>query len=100
MANETAQRDFWNSLWNSLRCGRSRLATLIRAGNRRQLVLRNAEGVTLLRLPLTLAVIVGLFLLWQAAPLLLVAFILALALRVQFLIVELEQQAADLPEAQ
>lgn len=107
MANETAQHDFWNSLrcgWNNLRRGlslpRAQLAALIRRGNRRQLVLRNAEGAMLLRLPLTLAVVVGLLLLWQAAPLLLVAFLLALAFRVQFLITsELEQITTDLSDA-
>ena len=115
MANETIHHDFWNSLrcgWNNLRRGlslpraqlatsiRAQLATLIRRGNRRQLVLRNAEGAMLLRLPLTLAVVVGLLLLWQAAPLLLGAFILALLFRVQFLITsELEQITTDLSDA-
>jgi hypothetical protein len=96
VANDT---DFRNVLRRSPRQLREQLAKWIRTGNRRQLVLRNAEGATLLRLPLMLAVVVGLLLLWQAAPLLLVAFIVALALRVQFLIAGELERTTTIPEA-
>jgi len=95
----TNDTDFRNVLRRGQHQLREQLAKGIRAGYRRQLVLRNAAGATLLRLPLTLAVVVGLLLLWQAAPLLLVAFIVALAFRVQFLIAgEVDGKTADRPE--
>jgi hypothetical protein len=49
-------------------------------------MLRSRNGKIVFRLPLTIAIIIGLLLLWSAAPLLLIAFIIALALRVQFII--------------
>jgi len=95
VANDT---DFRNVLRHGLRQLREQLAKGIRAGYRRQLVLRNAEGATLLRLPVTLAILLGLLLLWQAAPLLLVAFIVALAFRVQFLIAGELERTTTIPE--
>jgi len=82
----TAQNNLGSRLSGALNRLSAQLARLVRAGNRRQLVLRNAADVTLLRTPVTLAVVVGLLLLWWAAPLLLAAFILALVFRVRFII--------------
>lgn len=62
------------------------LGRLIERGNSRQFILRTADGRTLLRLPATLAVFFGLLLLWKAAPLLLIAVVVALVLKVQFII--------------
>lgn len=62
------------------------LNTLIARGNARQLIVRSADDRTLLRLPVTIAVLLGALLLWQAAPLVIVAVIVALALKVQFIV--------------
>ena len=62
------------------------LNRLWREGNRRQFVLRGRDSRTFLRVPLTLAVLLALFLLWKAAPLLIVAIIIAFVLKVQFVI--------------
>lgn len=68
------------------------LSRLVERGNRRQLILRSADDRTLLRIPVTLAVLLGLVLLWQAAPFLIVALVVALALKVQFIV------ASDVPK--
>jgi|GEM_PF-6860522 len=59
---------------------------LLREGNRRQLLLRNASGRTVLRLPLTATALIALFLLWRVPILLILAVLIALALRVQMAI--------------
>ncbi|UCH24516.1 MAG: DUF4342 domain-containing protein [Trueperaceae bacterium] len=76
----------WNDLGSSLNALFAKLGQLIKEGNRRQFMLRSRNGKVVFRLPLTIAVIIGLLLLWSAAPLLLIAFIIALALRVQFIV--------------
>ena len=62
------------------------LNRLWREGKRRQLVLRGSDSRTLLRVPLTLAVLFALFLLWKAAPLLIVAIVVAFVLKVEFVV--------------
>ena len=66
---------------------------LLAAGNRRRLVLRH-RGETVLRLPLTIAVAVGLILLWQSAFLLVAAVALVLFLQVS---VSLERRVDSPP---
>lgn len=55
---------------------------LLAAGNRRRLVLRH-RGETVLRLPLTIAAVVALILLWQSAFLLVAVVALVLFLQVR-----------------
>ena len=62
------------------------VSRLWREGNRRQFVLRGSDSRTFLRVPLTLAVFFTLFLLWKAAPLLIVAIVTAFVLKMQFVI--------------
>ncbi len=62
------------------------LSRLWREGNRRQFVLRGSDSRTLLRVPLTLAVLFALLLLWKAAPLLIVAIVVAFVLKVEFVV--------------
>jgi fatty acid desaturase len=81
-----SDRPFLNSLLGLLKELAQGFSKLIGKGNNRQLIVRNATNRTLLRIPLTLAVILGLVLVWRAAPLLIVAFIVALFLKVQFII--------------
>lgn len=81
-----SDRPFWNSLLGLLRELTQGFSKLIDKGNKRQLILRSADNRTFLRTPLTLAVILGLVLLWRAAPLLIVAVIVALFVKVQFII--------------
>ena len=59
---------------------------LTAAGNKRQFIIRNKHDQTVLHLPLTIAVVIGLFLLWQALPLVMITFIVALVLKMQFVI--------------
>ena len=62
------------------------VSRLWREGNRRQFVLKGSDSRTFLRVPLTLAVFFTLFLLWKAAPLLIVAIVTAFVLKMQFVI--------------
>ena len=62
------------------------VSRLWREGNRRQFVLKGNDSRTFLRVPLTLAVFFALFLLWKAAPLLIVAIVTAFVLKMQFVI--------------
>lgn len=66
---------------------------LLAAGNRRRLVLRH-RGETVLRLPLTIAVLVALILLWQSAFLLVAVVALVLFLQVS---VSLERRVDSPP---
>ena len=74
------------NLQSLLRSSLSGVSRLWREGNRRQFVLRGSDSRTFLRVPLTLAVLFALFLLWKAAPLLIVAIVVAFVLKVQFVI--------------
>ncbi len=76
----------WNSLEAALRAAVRGVGRLLREGNRRQLLLRDRDGRTLFRLPLTIAALIGLFLLWKAAPLLILAVIVVFALRASFVV--------------
>ncbi|HEX7021895.1 MAG TPA: DUF4342 domain-containing protein [Trueperaceae bacterium] len=58
---------------------------LIAEGNRRHLVVRSQRGSTVLRLPLTAAVLIVLVVAWlQLLPILVIAVVVALVMRMQF----------------
>ncbi len=61
-----------------------RIGDLIRQGNRRRLELRNPQGGAIFSLPLTIAVLIGVFLLWRVPLLLVIAVVVALVLKAQF----------------
>lgn len=65
-----------------------RISELFRQGNRRRLEVKNPEGRTLFGLPLLIAAVIGLFLLWRVPVLLIVAVVVALVMKFQFVIVE------------
>jgi len=75
------RRDTWDHLGDVLKMIWRALGRLVREGNRRQLALRNRNGIVLVRLPLTVAALIGLFLLWKLWPLLLLLVIVLFALR-------------------
>ncbi|MDQ3457930.1 MAG: DUF4342 domain-containing protein [Deinococcota bacterium] len=81
-----SSRPFLASLMGLLRELARALSRLVERGNDRQLILRSADDRTLLRIPVTLAVLLGLVLLWQATPFVIVAVVVALALKVQFIV--------------
>jgi hypothetical protein len=85
----------YKRLLDTLEAFFSKLTT---AGNKRQFIIRNKHDQTVLRLPLTVAAIIGLFLIWQALPLVVVTFIVALFLKMQF-VVAVDTPAARTPEA-
>lgn len=64
------------------------VGSLFKAGNQRQFILRSAKDRNVFRLPLSFAVLILFFLLWQAAPLVIIAFIVALVTKMQFVIVK------------
>lgn len=76
----------WDRLGTLANQGLEMLGKLLKLGNRRQLILRNREGVTWLSMPLTLAAIIGIILLLRAAPLLILALVLGYVFKVKFVI--------------
>jgi hypothetical protein len=85
-SDERPGRGAWDSLGEALDALVRGARQLWRAAAKRQLAMRDRAGRTLFRLPLTLAGLIALFLLWRAAPLLLLGVILVLALRGSFVI--------------
>jgi hypothetical protein len=75
------RKDVWDNLGDTFEMIWRALGRLIREGNRRQLALRNRKGEVMVRLPLTVAALIGLFLLWKLWPLLLLLLIVLFALR-------------------
>ncbi len=75
------RKDVWDNLGDTFEMIWRALGRLIREGNRRQLALRNRKGDVMVRLPLTVAALIGLFLLWKLWPLLLLLVIVLFALR-------------------
>ncbi len=75
------RKDVWDYFGEGVQAAARAVVTLVREGNRRQLALRKQGGDPLVRLPLTVAVLVGLVLLWWSWPLLVLALVLILALR-------------------
>lgn len=73
--------DVWDGVGNLFAAAWRVLTRLWREGSRRQLALRKPSGDVNVRLPLTIAVLIALFLLWRALPLLILAVILVFALR-------------------
>lgn len=73
--------DVWDVLGDVARTFWRALARLVREGNRRQLAFRNRRGETVFRLPLTVAVLIAIFLIWEALPLLILLLVVAFALR-------------------
>jgi hypothetical protein len=63
-----------------------RVSELFREGNQRRFEVRNPQGQKLFGLPLVFAVLIGLFLLWRVPVLLIVAVVVALVLKFQFVI--------------
>lgn len=84
--DEPRRPSSWDNLDGALDTAFRGLRALWHEGNRRQLALRNRSGATLFRLPLMLALLIGLFLLWKAAPLLILGVILVFALRASFVV--------------
>ncbi|MEJ2189319.1 MAG: DUF4342 domain-containing protein [Acidobacteriota bacterium] len=75
------RKDFWDNVGDTFEALWRALGRLLREGNRRQLALRDRKGAVLVRLPLTIAALIGLFLLWKVWPLLLLLVIVLFALR-------------------
>lgn len=84
--NDRTRTTHRNGFMDMLSTVLERLGALLSEGNHRQLIVRNEGNRTLLRLPLTVAVLLGLFLLWKATTLVVIAFIVALVLKVQFVV--------------
>lgn len=77
---------FWQGFADALDTLGRALSHLWREGSKRQLAMRSRSGRTVFRLPLTVAALIALFLLWKAAPLLLLGIIVVLALRGSFVV--------------
>jgi len=90
--NDERTGDFWDRVGEIARATWSALGHLFKEGNRRQLALRKRDGEVLVRLPLTVAALIALFLLWKAWPLLLLALIAVLALRGSVVILRRDPQ--------
>ena len=88
--DDEKRRDVWDNLGDTFEMIWRALGRLIREGNRRQLALRNRDGHVLLRLPLTVAALIGLFLLWKLWPVLLLLVIVLFALRGSLVILRRE----------
>ena len=84
------RKDVWDNLGDTFEMIWRALGRLIREGNRRQLALRNRKGDVMVRLPLTVAALIGLFLLWKLWPLLLLLVIVLFALRGSLVILRRE----------
>jgi len=92
MPNQTDRKE---GVWESLRRAVEGLAALLqryaREGNRRQVAFKDKHDKTLFQAPLTLVVLVGLLLvLMNAAPLLVIAVLVALVLGYQFVLSKTE----------
>jgi len=86
------KRDVWDRLGEAIQAMARVGRFLVREGNRRQLALRRRDGEVLVRLPLTIAVVIALFLLWLAWPLLLLTLIVVVAMRGSVVILRREPQ--------
>lgn len=75
-----------NKIENGIRDFTDRIGELFRQGNRRRFELHNSEGKALFSLPLTIAVLIGLFLLWRLPVLLIIAAVAALFLKAKFVL--------------
>jgi len=63
-----------------------KIESLIKEGNVRRLIIKDANGKTLVEMPLTIGVVVGTGLAWVAMPLAVVGAVAALVARVQVII--------------
>ena len=79
--NDTRRNDLWDTLGDAVETAWRALLQLIREGNRRAIAFRNREGEVLLKLPLTVAALIALALLWWAWPALLLVALVLVALR-------------------
>jgi hypothetical protein len=79
--NDDNRKDAWDRLGETFELIWRALGRLIAEGNRRQLALRDRKGEVLVRLPLTVAALIALFLLWAVWPALLVLAIVLFAMR-------------------
>ena len=75
-----------NKIENGIRDFTDRIGELFRQGNRRRFELHDAEGKAIFSLPLTIAVLIGLFLLWRLPVLLIIAAVAALFLKAKFVL--------------
>lgn len=75
-----------NRIEQGIRSFTDRVSDLFRQGNRRRFQLKNSQGKALFSLPLTVAVLIGLLLLWRAPLLVLIAVVVALVLKTQFVL--------------
>lgn len=75
-----------NRIDSGIRSFTDRIADLWRQGNRRRFQLNHADGRKLFSLPLTVAILIGLFLLWRVPFLLVIAVVVGLVMKMQFVV--------------
>jgi hypothetical protein len=75
-----------NRIDQGIRSFTDRIADLFRQGNRRHFQLNNAQGNKIFSLPLTVTVLIGLFLLWRLPFLVVLAVVVALVMKMQFVL--------------
>jgi hypothetical protein len=75
-----------NRIDQGIRSFTDRIADLFRQGNRRRFQLNNAQGNKIFSLPLTITVLIGLFLLWRLPFLVVIAVVVALVMKMQFVL--------------
>lgn len=75
-----------NKIEQAIRDVTERIVELFRRGNRRRFELKSSQGRTIFGLPLILAAIIALFLLWRVPLLLVIAVVVALVVKAQFVL--------------
>ena len=75
-----------NRIDQGIRSFTDRIADLWRQGNRRRFQVNRPDGSELFGLPLTVTVLIGLFLLWRVPFLLVIAVVVGLVMKMQFVV--------------
>ena len=88
---EAKRNDLWDTLGDTAEVVWRALLRLIREGNRRAIAFRNRKGEVIVRLPLTVAALIALALLWWAWPALLLIALVLVALRGSVVILRKER---------